>query len=161
MGSLPQLTSSTNRFKNTPLHAGKSTNQTRVLRTKITLYFYKIPFVTQCLPMVFITILKFSKYRICYPNSCHDHNAKYTHLCHFPTTIPYFSGLYTSFMLHFQCNSLHVSCQHFQMSKLVYHVSNSCNFPKMCQMSKMSYTWNSFHFLLIIMLLCFQYPIQS
>ena len=51
-----------------------------------------------------------------------------------------------SFLLHFPCNSLHISCQHFQMIKLVYHVPISCTFPNLHQVSKMSYIGSLSHF---------------
>ena len=131
MGTLPQLASSTNRLENTPLHAGKSTNQTPVLRTKITLYFYKIPFVTQCLPMVLISILKFSKHRLCYPNSCHDHIAKYTHLSHFLTIIPYtlsgFSIQVSYHIINAMVFMFHVNIFKFLNEYIMFQFS--CNFP--------------------------------
>ena len=84
MGTLPQLASSTNRFKNTPLHAGKSTNQNPgPLDQNQSFFFFKNPVVTQCFPMDFFTLFMFSNLRMCYPNSRHVLNAKYTHLMSF------------------------------------------------------------------------------
>ena len=141
MGTLPQLASSTNRFKISPLHAGKSTNQNPGPSDQNqSCLFSKNPFL---LPHVFpwLSFIGTSSQTLGFPcpNSCHVYNTKYTHFCHFPySSHLYFSGFTLSFLLHFPCNSLHVTYQHFQMTKRVYHVSIPSIFPNLHQVSKMS-----------------------
>ena len=117
------------------------------------------------LPNVFpwISFLRTSSQTLGFPcpNSCHVYNTKYTHFCHFPySSHLYFSGFTLSFLLHFPCNSLHVTYRHFQMTKRVYHVPISCISPIYIKWAK--YHIHGIHplFLLIIMPLCSQYSFQ-
>ena len=145
MGTLPQLAFIYQPFQNYPLARRQVYKSNPGPSDQNQSFPFQNPFVTQCLPMAFLSFVQVLKPQdfsilthVMYttpsmPISCH-----FPYSCHL-----HFSGFTLSFLLHFPCNGLHVTHRHFQMTKRVYHVPKSCIFPIYIKRSKTSHTWDS------------------
>ena len=131
---------------------------TRVLRTKIILFLFKNPFVTQSLPMDFFILSSSLTLGFLYPNSCHETIPSKPISCQFTYSCQLcFPGFTLSSHYIFHAIVHYVSCYHFQMSNGVYNgpISYISQFTSICH----NYGIHSI-FLIINLLLCFQYQFQ-